>query len=230
MSMRMKLPCVAACSTSAATFRCASSSSNARPRCVSLSATFVRRRSAAIRSSSSRYAATTAAVSASVVTPSPRSVVFVSKPLSFRPRRTGTAASRPSPATKRDAPSRKPYRCTNRPMRRAVGGGEDRATEDAQPHSSTIRSTSARSASVRPRSGARTSGSTGTPRSPSTVFAAAWNGSRWSDARNAVAFSCASVVRSRTSGTTASGKHDARPETAPAAPAASRARAAPQPR
>ena len=69
-----------------------------------------------------------------------------------------------------------------------VGGGRG-SCEDAQRHSSTMRSTSPRSAPVRPRSGARTSGSTGTPRSPSAVFAAAWKGSRCSDARSAVACS-----------------------------------------
>ena len=80
----------------------------------------------------------------------------------------------------------------------------------------------ARSASVSPRSGARTSGPTGTPRRPSTVFDAAWKGKRCEFAPAAPsAFSCASAVGSRTSGTTASGKLAARPETAPAAPAAS---------
>src|SRR5207302_3493453 len=58
--------------------------------------------------------ATTSRVSASSRTPSPSSVVFVSRPCSFSRRRTGTAASRLSPATKRAAPRRKPYRCTKR--------------------------------------------------------------------------------------------------------------------
>src|SRR4051812_37701750 len=84
-----------------------------------------------------------------------------------------------------------------------------------------MRSTSARSASVRPRSGARTSGPRGTPRKPSAVFDAAWKGKRCSWARSVAALSPASGVGSRTSGTTASGKLAASPETAPTAPAAS---------
>ncbi len=55
---------------------------------------------------------------------------------------------------------------------------------------------------------------------PSTIFAAAWNGRRCSDARNAPTRAPASGVGSRTSGTTASGKQPARPDTAPTAPPA----------
>src|SRR6185437_13967953 len=104
----------------------------------------------------------------------------------------------------------------------AVSRCEDEAAERAHvPHSRTIRSTSAHSSSVNPRNGARTSGPIGTPRNPSAVFDAAWKGNRCSAARSAVALSPASGVGSRTSGTTASGKLPARPETAPTAPAAS---------
>src|SRR6185437_5435054 len=105
---------------------------------------------------------------------------------------------------------------------RAVGRREYEAAERAhEPHSCTIRSTSARSSSVSPRSGARTSARIGTPRNPSAAFDAAWKGNRCSWARSAVALSPASGAGLRTSGTTASGKLPARPETAPAAPAAS---------
>src|SRR4029077_6935764 len=73
---------------------------------------------------------------------------------------------------------------------RAVRGREEQAAEGAQPaQAATIRSTSARSVSVSPRSGARTSGPTGTLRKPSTAFDAAWNGKRCSCPRSAVAFS-----------------------------------------
>src|SRR5581483_8448523 len=102
-----------------------------------------------------------------------------------------------------------------------VGGREEDLAEDAQPpHSSTIVRTPARSSSVSPRSGARTSAVTGTPRSPSAVFEAAWNGNRCRAARSAVACSAFAALGSRTSATTASGKLEASPETAPAAPAA----------
>jgi len=66
----------------------------------------------------------------------------------------------------------------------------------------------------------QTSAVIGTPRSPSAVFNAAWNGSRLSEARSALALSPSSGDGARTSGTTASGKLAASPETAPAAPAA----------
>ena len=55
------------------------------------------------------------------------------------------------------------------------------ACDDYPGHSRTMRSTSSRSVSFRSRSGGRTPPRTGTPRRPSTIFEAAWNGSACND-------------------------------------------------
>ena len=95
-----------------------------------------------------------------------------------------------------------------------------RACDDYASHSRTIRSTSVTSSSCRPRSGGRTPPRMGTPRSASTTFEAAWNGSACSEARRAPTRAPFSALGSRTSATTASGKLAASPETAPVAPPA----------
>src|SRR5215218_10378504 len=117
MSMRTKVPRPRACSTSRSTFAYASSSSMSRPRCVSFSATLQRSRSSASRSTIATYSAATRSVSAWSRTLSPRSVVFAASPWSFSRRRTGTASSIVSPATKRPAPSFIPCRRTRRRRR-----------------------------------------------------------------------------------------------------------------
>ena len=61
------------------------------------------------------------------------------------------------------------------------------AGDDYASHARTISATASRSSSPRPRSGARTPGRIGTPRSARAVFEAARNGNRWSEARRAAA-------------------------------------------
>src|SRR4029079_17631301 len=81
---------------------------------------------------------------------------------------------------------------------RAVRRREDQAAKRAHEcQSLTIRSSSVCSTSVRPRKGGQTSAVTGTPRSPSAVFDAAWNGSRLSEARSALALSPSSGAGER---------------------------------
>jgi len=81
-------------------------------------------------------------------------------------------------------------RTGNREVVRDRGAGRARAGYDDASH----RSSSSRSASVSTRSGARTSGRTGTPRRPRTCLIAAWKGKRSSAAR-------VSATTARSSGT-----------------------------
>jgi hypothetical protein len=108
MSIRTNSPSEPARATMRSTFRYAVSSSKARPRWVSLSATFARSSSAASRSRMLSYSSTTAVVSSAVRTSSPSSVVFTRNPASFSRRSTTTHSSSVSPATNRAAPSRIP--------------------------------------------------------------------------------------------------------------------------
>ena len=112
MSMRMNVPSSPARSTSRATFAYAVSSSKDRPRCVSLRATFAFSFSATSRSTICSYSAVTAAAPSAFGIASPRSVVFAYRPASFSLRRTATHESSVSPATKRAAPMRRPWRWT----------------------------------------------------------------------------------------------------------------------
>src|SRR5436190_11863305 len=94
-----------------------------------------------------------------------------------------------------------------------AGAGDDYPAS----HGLTASSSSAASAAVRPRSGARTSSRSGTPRPRTTCFSAAWRGKRSTTSRRATR----RPLRSRTAATTCSGKALASAETAPAAPPSS---------
>ena len=189
---------------------------------MSLSATFVRSPSAWMRSSSSRYAVTTARVSASSRTPSPRIAVLVRSPLWFSLRSTGTASSSVSPATNRAAPSRKPYFCTSR-CRRGLSAAAritlrstlkaPRRRRSARPRPARRRS--ARGAGRAPPARRARRGSRAPPSTPRGTGGAAATRAGSSPSPPPPA------LGSETSGTTASGKLAASPETAPAAPAAS---------
>ncbi len=98
--------------------------------------------------------------------------MFVSSPCSFSRRRTGTAVVEALAGDEARGAEAEAVALHEALHARAVRGGQDQAAEDAhQPcQAATIRSTSTRSSSVRPRSGAHTSAETGTPRRPSTVF------------------------------------------------------------
>src|SRR5829696_1544901 len=120
MSMRMKFAREAAWRTSSRRFSYASSSSISSPRCVSFRARFTRSSRSAIRSSTARYSATTAAVSSREITSSPSRVVFACSPFAFSPASTASASSSVSPATNLEAPRRIPYRRMNAPTRRSV--------------------------------------------------------------------------------------------------------------
>ena len=103
-----------------------------RPRCVSLSGD-VAPQLLCVQAREDRPGTrpATARASASSRTSSPSSVVFAWSPRSFRPRRTTTQASRSSPATKRDAPRRRPCLSAKPAHARARGRGEDRLAERA---------------------------------------------------------------------------------------------------
>ncbi len=114
MSMRRKVPSSPARETSRSTFAYATSSSKARPRWVSLSATFAFSCSATSRSRICSYSSVTADAPAASGIASPRSVVLAWSPASFSLRRTATHSSSVSPATNRAAPTRLPWLCTSR--------------------------------------------------------------------------------------------------------------------
>ena len=147
---------------------------------------------------------------------SPRRVVFVRSPCSFRRRRVTTAWSSVSPATNRGGAERIPYRSDEAPKPRAVRGGEDRAAQQPEPQAawrtrSSSASSDARSSSASPRSGGRTSSRIGTPRRTSTCLSAAWRGKRSISARSAPG----STSSPRTAAATISGNAEASAETAP---------------
>ena len=197
----------AACPTSSATLRCASSSSIERPRCVSLSATFVRRPFGVdavehLAVGGDDRARLGLVAHALAEQRRVREEAPLVQPPENRARRR--RASRRRRSARRRAGSRTADEAL---QPRAVRRGEDQAAER--------RSCAAtRRRSARPRPARRRSARAAARARPGHRDAAeaerrldaAWNGNRCSAARSADALSPASGVGSRTSGTTASGK------------------------
>ena len=165
---------------------------------------------------------------------SPSSVVLAWSPCAVSRRSTTTHSSSVSPATNRPAPSRIPCRAHERPDAPAVGRAQDPRAEQRR---SPARRRSRRSAQLvghrrsrpptssgsRSRSGARTSGRSGTPlrRDDALQRGVAREGL---DPRAQLhrAPAAPSSVGSRTTAATSSGNADASADTAPTAPASRR--------